>query len=344
MQLSELDYSYPERLIATQPHKNFRILISNEQNQISEITKSQLFNLFQGGDGLIVNETRVLKRRVFAHDGMGILFISCVNSQSESAGLEWQVLFGARDYKLNQKIELPKGVTLELLQKGIPQIVRSSEPLTDEYFAAHGEFALPPYIQKARGSDHNTGDDEKWYQAEWAKEAGSCAAPTASLHFSNDDLTLLKDRGVEIIKVTLHVGIGTFLPIKANNLNDHQMHKEWAFISPESAEKIKKVKESGHKIWALGTTVARTLESHALHMLAKQSDGSFAGETDLFIRPGFEWQTVDRLLTNFHQPKSTLISLVASFKTLEHIKAAYQSAIEKEFRLFSYGDLSVWIK
>ncbi|MEK6554699.1 MAG: S-adenosylmethionine:tRNA ribosyltransferase-isomerase, partial [Bdellovibrionota bacterium] len=239
---------------------------------------------------------------------------------------------------------------LELTGKGLPQTVRILSPsggvaeLTEDYFNEHGEFALPPYIQKARHEMHNAENDNEWYQTEWADKAGSCAAPTASLHFSKADLAELKRRGVEIVELTLHVGIGTFLPIKTENLNEHVMHKEWAYLPAQALEKIEAAKAAKKTVWALGTTVARTLESYKLGLLEKNSQGDFVGNTDLFIRPGFEWQMVDGLLTNFHQPRSTLIALVSAFTSLEHVKKAYAHAIDNKFRLFSYGDLSVWKK
>jgi S-adenosylmethionine:tRNA ribosyltransferase-isomerase len=339
MQISEIDFTYPEHLVATKPDPNFRILLSAADRSIKEIQKNDLFKLFEPGDVLVINDTKVLKRRVFTTDGVGILFINPISSPSE-----WQVLFPARDYKIGEKIPLPGGVNLELVSKGLPQVAKTSQDLDEAYFAEHGEFALPPYIQKARDEMHNSAQDEEWYQTEWAKNEGSCAAPTASLHFTKDDLANLRAVGVEIVQLTLHVGIGTFLPIKTDNLNEHVMHKEWAHLSAEAVEKIEAAKLHGNCVWALGTTVARTLESYKLGLLEKNSQGDYVGATDLFIRPGFEWQVVDALLTNFHQPRSTLMALVAAFTSLDHVKEAYQQAIDKKFRLFSYGDLSVWKK
>ena len=340
MQLSEFDYSYPEELVAIQPQPTFRILYSNsEAKALKEINKTELFDLFQAGDALVINETKVLKRRVFTEDGMGVLFV-----ENNNHPLEWKVLYPARDSKIGDHLKLKGQVTLELVSKGLPQIVRASQPLDDNYFLEHGEYALPPYIQKARENEHNLAHDEEWYQTAWAREPGSCAAPTASLHFTQDDLQKIEARGVKILKVTLHVGIGTFLPVKTQNLNDHVMHKEWAYIPGETLREIQNVKSNQKKVWGLGTTVARTLESQALGLLKPQANGAYSGETDLFIRPGFEWQVVDVLMTNFHQPKSTLLALVAAFASLDHVKKAYQYAIENKFRLFSYGDLSVWVK
>ena len=216
--------------------------------------------------------------------------------------------------------------------------------LTDEYFAQHGHLALPPYIQKARQKREPLAADEAWYQTAWAETAGSLAAPTASLHFSAQDLEELKDKGVHVAPLTLHVGIGTFLPVKTENLDEHLMHKEWAHIPTSSIESIQLAKKNQKRVWALGTTVVRSLESWAHERLQVAPEGAAFGETDLFIRPGFEFRVVDAMLTNFHQPCSTLLALVAAFSGLERVQKAYGYAIDKRFRLFSYGDLSLWLK
>ncbi|MEE6251420.1 MAG: S-adenosylmethionine:tRNA ribosyltransferase-isomerase, partial [Bdellovibrionota bacterium] len=202
---------------------------------------------------------------------------------------------------------------------------------------------LPPYIQKARADRHEKKEDESWYQTAWAEKEGSAAAPTASLHFKDYHLKALRERGVEILKLTLHVGLGTFLPVSTENLEDHIMHKEWIEIPKLSLERIKLAKERGNKVWALGTTVTRSLESYANQLLEEQED-SYIGASDLFIYPPYTYKMVDVLLTNFHQPKTTLMALVAAFTDIDNLKKSYSWAIEKRFRLFSYGDLSVWMK
>jgi S-adenosylmethionine:tRNA ribosyltransferase-isomerase len=154
----------------------------------------------------------------------------------------------------------------------------------------------------------------------------------------------LESRGVKIVKVTLHVGLGTFLPIKSDNLEEHEMHREWGQIQPSVMSTISEARATGQRVWALGTTATRVLEAWKAGHLKQQADGSVAGETNLFIKPGFEFQVVDVLMTNFHQPESTLLALVAAFAGRENVFAAYHWAIEKRFRLFSYGDLSIWMK
>lgn len=297
-----------------------------------------LLDEFFPGDLLVINESKVIPARVFSREEVEILFL---RNQSAS---EWQVLFPAREFKVGDDINLPGDVTLTLMAKGLPQIARVSRELTPEYFAEHGEFALPPYIQEARAQRHNTEKDKQWYQTAWAKNPGSVAAPTASLHFSGKDLQALKDKGVNVAKLSLHVGAGTFLPVKTEKLEDHKMHAEQVEIPRETLELIQETKSKGGRVWALGTTVARSVEAWAQGHFETRPDGTAQGETKLFITPNYQFKIVNGLLTNFHQPKSTLLSLVFAFAGIERTKFAYSWAIERRFKLFSYGDLSAWIR
>jgi S-adenosylmethionine:tRNA ribosyltransferase-isomerase len=333
---TDLDFEFPESLIATSPQRPSRVMQVGPGLEPQEISLDQLIELPQAGDVWILNQTKVLKRRVFAGD-LEILFLN------EVSPLHWNVLFPSKAFKVGDHIELPEGVTMTLTQKGRPQVVQVSAALTREYFERHGEVPLPPYIQKARAERHNTPQDESWYQTFWAENPGSLAAPTASLHFERRHLERLSAKGVHVLPVTLHVGLGTFLPVTAENLKDHLMHSEEVEVPLATWERIQLARAQGHRIWAMGTTVARSLESVPAHKLIKTSE-AFRGETDLLILPGFEFRVVDCLMTNFHQPQSTLLALVAAFSSLERVKACYQWAIARKFRLFSYGDLSVWIK
>lgn len=330
MKLSDLSFSYPEELVATQPVKPSRVLWV-QGSEMEEISLNQLLDKIPAGDVLIINDTKVLKRRIFVGD-LEILFLNSENNQ----GQVWQVLFPAKKFSLGDVIELPQGVKMTLLKKGRPQRVQVEPALTEKYFEKVAELPLPPYIQKARGQRHTVNQDDSWYQTAWAKKVGSFAAPTASLHFSQIDIEKLRQRGVKVREVTLHVGLGTFLPVSAEDLDQHEMHEEFFEIAEETWQEIQDSKAKGKKIWALGTTAARTLES--------ASNQKLKGSTRLLIQPGFQWQVVDCLMTNFHQPESTLLALVAGFSSLARVKAAYQFAMDRKFRLFSYGDLSVWIK
>ena len=241
---------------------------------------------------------------------------------------------------------IKKGIAAECTERGLPQIIRTTQPLTEEYFAMAAELPLPPYIQKERKERHQRSSDDSNYQPAWAEKPGSLASPTASLHFSIDDIARIKNRGVHVVTVTLHVGLGTFLPIKTHSLSDHKMHSEFVEISSTTWDTIQKAKDRDAKIWALGTTAVRAVESAALNLLnAAPAPGvAWQGTSELFIQPGFEFQIVDRLMTNFHQPKTTLLALVSAFADLTTVKEAYAWAIERKYRLFSYGDLTVWWK
>ncbi|RYZ71362.1 MAG: tRNA preQ1(34) S-adenosylmethionine ribosyltransferase-isomerase QueA [Proteobacteria bacterium] len=362
MRIDELDFEYPENLVAVERAPVSRVMLfQNGEPRELEKGLSDLVQFFDKGDVLVLNDTRVNPRRVFTEAGLEILFLSDVSAEAASADSEgseadlrtWSVLCPASRWKNGATQMLPGNVKIDIIARGRPQTVRTSEPLTEEYFEKYGELPLPPYIQKARDERHNRSLDKSSYQTAWAEKPGSLAAPTASLHFSNEDLEALKAKGVEIVRVTLHVGLGTFLPVTVENLDDHVMHGEWAEIPAATWAAIENAKARGSHIWGLGTTVTRTLESVPHGKLKANAHGSYFGETDLFIRPGFEFKVIDRLLTNFHQPRSTLLSLVSAFvgqgraqpnEGVAIVKDAYAWAIKNQFRLFSYGDLSCWIK
>lgn len=334
MKLSDLTYDFPEELIATSPSRPTRVMFVDEKGNPSELTVSDLINKIPAGDVLVLNDTKVLKRRVFVPTDSGdleILFLEELPNGTQ------KVLFPSKKYKVGDEITLPNGAKMKLLEKGLPQLVEVTPRLTEADFDKFGELPLPPYIQKARDERHNVQADESWYQTAWAEKPGSFAAPTASLHFSETDLSKLQANGVKVEKITLHVGLGTFLPVKVENLNDHKMHAEVYSIPETVWADIQKAKDSGNKIWALGTTVTRTLETAArTHKLS--------GASELLLQEGSEFKVVDRLMTNFHQPESTLLALVSGFSSLANVKKNYAWAVERKFKLFSYGDLSVWMK
>ena len=340
MLTEDFHYNYPEHLVAAQPQKDFRILWSGGAEKAPrEITKAELFSEFTPGDVLTINDTRVLRRRVTAPNGLEILFIKKVGTTSDEI---WEVLCPARVLKDGEEFALPGDITAKLVARGLPQKLRISKLLDENYFSAHGELAIPPYIQKARGERFNRPEEEKWYQTEWAKNAGSQAAPTASLHFSKQDLAFLIGNGIRVTSLTLHVGMGTFLPIKTPHIEQHQMHSESVNIPASSVRAIIEAKVKGQKVWALGTTVARALESWGHGLLHENEKGDFIGESALFIYPGFRFEVVGGLLTNFHQPSSTLLALISAFANREQVLSAYEWAIAQKFRLFSYGDLTAW--
>jgi S-adenosylmethionine:tRNA ribosyltransferase-isomerase len=371
----DLYYIFPPELIAAVPQYPPRVMKVTDDGP-QEISFEALLRDIHAEDVLVVNNTQVLPRKVSFHDGQSLVEILFIESSDE---LNWTVLMPAQKLRPGDQVSLPGEVTLKLIEKGLPQKGVTSLPLTETYFQKWGSFALPPYILKQRqtlagrkppsrverhdfiahdftSSDFNSVyKDSDWYQPIWQQyfkyqkpqekmKTGSLASPTASLHFKPHDYELLKSRGVEIVPLTLHVGLGTFLPVKTEKLSDHLMHFEWVEIPTSTWEIIKTAKQRGNKVWAVGTTVARALESIPLDKLElANAPLAYQGMTDLFIQPGFKWKVVDRLLTNFHQPESTLLALVASIFGLEKTLQHYHWAIEKRFRLFSYGDLSVWM-
>ncbi len=335
MKLSELKYSFPESLIATEPSRPTRVMWVAADQKPVEKTIQDVITTIPAGDVFVINNTKVLKRRLFAEDQTEILFLDEIEKTAQHN--TWKVLFPSKKLKIGDQIRLTNGFVLKLLEKGRPQFVEVTPAITEKDFEKMGELPLPPYIQKARSQRHTVLSDENWYQTAWAKKAGSMAAPTASLHFSEKDLENLKQKGVHVIELTLHVGLGTFLPVTVDDLNQHQMHSETYQIKPENWFQILAAKQNGKKIWSLGTTTTRVLESVA-------RTNKLQGETDILLQVGSEFKIVDVLLTNFHQPESTLMALVAGFAGLKKVQSCYQWAIEKKFKLFSYGDFSVWFK
>lgn len=328
MKTSDLEYHFPEELIALEPKEPCRVLFMDEAAGLpSERPLNKALDLIQKDDVLVVNNSGVKSCRIF-HEDLEFLFLGAKGDNL------WEVLFRSAKFKVDHVFDLPGGVTAKLVKKGRPQLIEVSEPLSENYFKEHGEFALPPYIQKLRSSRHAKAEDGDWYQLDWKKNTNSLAAPTASLHFKTKDLEALKERGVHVAEVSLDVGLGTFLPLDEENFQKKKLHVENYFVPSATKELLVSAKKNGRRIWALGTTALRALESF------EETDKIC--ETDLFIQPGYEFKWVSGLLTNFHQPGSSLLALVMAFYGIEETKKAYKFAVENRFRLFSYGDLSVW--
>ncbi len=336
MQTFEFDFTYPNDLIALEPSRPSRVAFVQGHNRPEEMTIEKLLGQFHSGDFLVINDSKVIPARVFTPAGEEILFLSSADQ------VNWDVLFASRNHKVGATLTLPGGVGATLEQKGLPQKLKTACPLTPGYFMDHGELAVPPYIQESRGERHNREHEREWYQTAWAERHGSVAAPTASLHFTNEHLEILKKKGVSIGRITLHVGAGTFMPIRGEQIEGHVMHSERVEIPTSVVEQLEQIRGRG-RVWALGTTVARALESLAGGQLERHGN-HFCGDTRLFIHPPYQFKNVDVLMTNFHQPRSTLLCLVAAFAGLEKVKETYSWAIENKFKLFSYGDLTVWTK
>lgn len=334
----DFDYHLPERLIAQTPLADraaSRLLVLDRQTgQKQDLQFDQIINFLNPGDALVVNETRVIPARLFGikPETGGHLEVLLLNN---TQGNQWECLIKpARRAKTGTQIVFGEDgrLTATVVSEGDHggRIIEFSyEGVFLEILESLGQMPLPPYIKERL-------EDADRYQTVYAKENGSAAAPTAGLHFTDELLEAIKAKGVEIIPLVLHVGLGTFRPVSADSIEDHEMHAEYYQLSQTSADAIQAVQARGGKIFAVGTTSVRTLET-----IAAKFDGQVradSGWTQIFISPGFEFKVVDHLITNFHLPCSTLVMLVSAFYNREAVLAAYEHAVEAEYRFFSFGD------
>ena len=334
----DFDYHLPERLIAQTPLADraaSRLLVLDRQTgQKQDLHFDQIINFLNPGDALVVNETRVIPARLFGikPETGGHLEVLLLNN---TQGNQWECLIKpARRAKAGTQIVFGEDgrLTATVVSEGDHggRIIEFSyEGVFLEILESLGQMPLPPYIKERL-------EDADRYQTVYAKENGSAAAPTAGLHFTDELLEAIKAKGVEIIPLVLHVGLGTFRPVSADSIEDHEMHAEYYQLSQASADAIQAVQARGGKIFAVGTTSVRTLET-----IAAKFDGQVradSGWTQIFISPGFEFKVVDHLITNFHLPCSTLVMLVSAFYNREAVLAAYEHAVEAEYRFFSFGD------
>ena len=334
----DFDYHLPERLIAQTPLADraaSRLLVLDRQTgQKQDLHFDQIINFLNPGDALVVNETRVIPARLFGikPETGGHLEVLLLNN---TQGNQWECLIKpARRAKTGTQIVFGEDgrLTATVVSEGDHggRIIEFSyEGVFLEILESLGQMPLPPYIKERL-------EDADRYQTVYAKENGSAAAPTAGLHFTDELLEAIKAKGVEIIPLVLHVGLGTFRPVSADSIEDHEMHAEYYQLSQSSADAIQAVQARGGKIFAVGTTSVRTLET-----IAAKYDGQVkadSGWTQIFISPGFEFKVVDHLITNFHLPCSTLVMLVSAFYNREAVLAAYEHAVEAEYRFFSFGD------
>jgi len=298
----------------------------------------ELPQLLQPGDLLVFNDTRVIPARLFGHKSTGGRVEILI--ERLLGGMEARAQIGvSKSPKEGARIALDAGGEAEVLgREGEFYRLRFHVPESLEQWLLHaGRLPLPPYIQREPGSD-----DQERYQTVFAREVGAVAAPTAGLHFDDALLAQLRERGVEFGHVTLHVGAGTFQPVRADNLDQHVMHSEWLNVGAGLVEQIRRTRAAGGRVIAVGTTVVRALESAIRHHSGVAGEESelqpFAGETRLFILPGYRIRSVDGLITNFHLPESTLLMLVSAFAGKDAVFAAYEHAIRERYRFFSYGD------
>ena len=336
MKTSDFDYNLPEHLIAQTPLENrsaSRMLVVHKNTgQLEHTSFSHIIDYLHEGDVLVRNNTRVIPARLFGiKEGTGAHVEVLLLKQEEND--IWECLVGnAKTVKLDTVISFHDGrlraQCVEIGEKGIRKFKMIYEGIFNEILDQLGNVPLPPYI-------HERLDNPNRYQTVYAKVDGSAAAPTAGLHFTEDVFKALKDKGVIVVDVTLHVGLGTFRPMDTDVVEDHVMHQEVYEMSKETADVLNRAKKENRRIIAIGTTSVRTLES------IYQKYNTFqecSGETTLFIYPGYEWKVVDCMLTNFHLPKSTLIMMVSSFAGKDLIFKAYEEAVKEEYRFFSFGD------
>jgi S-adenosylmethionine:tRNA ribosyltransferase-isomerase len=337
MRLADFDFELPRERIAvrpSEPRDAARLLIVPAEGAFEDRRITDLPDLLRAGDLLVCNDTKVIPARLVGSRGAATVEITLAH---DLGGGSWQVFAkGARRLHPGDRIVFAVDFVAEVIATEADGLVILRFGLEGEAFAAalerHGAMPLPPYIKRPRGGDPA---DRESYQTIFAREAGAVAAPTASLHFTPALLEAIRARGAELATVTLHVGPGTFRPVKTDDPREHRMHGEWGVITAETAERIRAAKARGGRIIALGTTSLRLLESAANEVGEVMS---FAGETRLFILPGYRVRTADLLLTNFHLPRSTLLMLVAALAGHDRIRAAYAHAVAAQYRFFSYGD------
>ena len=337
MDINQFDYELPKELIAQTPLKersSSRLLILNKNTgKIKHEHFYNILNYLQEGDVLVLNDTKVIPARLIGEkeDTKAVIEILLLKELGED---NWECLAKpCKRLKEGTIVSFGEGLlkaqVTEKLEDGIVHIKLIYDGILMEILDKLGTMPLPPYI-------HEKLEDQSRYQTVYAKNIGSAAAPTAGLHFTNKLLEDIKNKGVIITYVTLHVGLGTFRPVEVDNILDHKMHSEFYVMSDETAQILNKAKNENRRIIAVGTTSTRTLET-----IASNNNGLFkqcCGNTDIFIYPGYKFKAINALITNFHLPKSTLVMLVSALAGREHILNAYQEAIKEKYRFFSFGD------
>ncbi len=350
MKLSDFDYDLPESFIAqtpAEPRDSSRLMLLDRQTgQIEHRVFRDILDQINPGDVLVINITRVIPARLHATkaDTGGGVEVLLLRQLDET---RWQALVGGRRVQAGTKLIFgDTGISAEVTEElqESERVVRFSQPIND-WLGKFGEMPLPPYI-------HTPLADPERYQTVFSQQEGSAAAPTASLHFTPELLHALRAKGVIFAQVTLHIGLGTFQPVKVEDIEQYHIHSEQAMLSADDARIINEAKLAGGRIIAAGTTVARTLETAGI--LSEGGDPAhpdepldacpwrpviaFKRDTDLFIYPGYRWRVVDAMITNFHLPKSTLLMMISSFAGREHVLNAYETAKREGYRFFSFGD------
>jgi len=335
LKTTDFDYHLPESSIAqtpSEPRDSSRLLVLHrETGALEHKIFRDIKAYLKAGDLLVLNQTRVIPARIFAQkETGGKVELLLLRRRDE---LTWEALVGGKGLRVGKKVEVENGPQAEIMEilEGSERLIKFSEPI-EPYFPKVGNIPLPPYI-------HEKLSDPERYQTVFAKEMGSAAAPTAGLHFTPQLLEELKEQGVKIAYVTLHVGLDTFAPVTEDDPEEHKIHTEWCELPQETADAINAAKQAGGRVVAVGTTSVRTLESAAqLTTDHRPLTTAFIGPTNIFILPGYQFKVVDAMITNFHLPKSTLIMLVSAFAGREKILSAYETAIKEGYRFYSFGD------
>ena len=341
MKTSDFYYDLPEELIAQDPLEDRTasklLVLDRKTGAVKHKIFSDVIDYLNKGDCLVINNTRVIPARLIGEkEGTGgkveVLLLK------RRANDVWETLVKpGKKLKPGAKITFGDGrlraEVLEVVEEGNRLVIFHYEGIFEEILDSLGEMPLPPYIT------HKL-EDKEMYQTVYAKFDGSAAAPTAGLHFTKELLSKIEEKGIKIASITLHVGLGTFRPVKVDDVNNHHMHTEWYEVNAEAADIINETKRNGGRVICVGTTSCRTIESVADengYMKAK------TGETDIFIYPGYKFKVMDGLITNFHLPESTLVMLVSAFAGKENVLAAYETAVKERYRFFSFGDAMILI-
>jgi len=339
MKVTDFNYDLPEELIAQTPIKDrdrSRLLKLNKQTgEFKHGTFCDILDYMVEGDVLVLNNSKVIPSRIFGvKENTGAVVEFMLLSQRE--GDVWESLVKpGKKARIGDKFDFGegkvKGEVVDIIEEGIRLVKFTYEGVFLEILDEIGNMPLPPYI-------HEKLEDKDRYQTVYALDPGSAAAPTAGLHFTQELLDKIEQKGVKICYVTLHVGLGTFRPVKEENVEEHPMHSEWYSVSKEVADTVNNAKMNGHRVISVGTTSCRTLEA------ATDDNGilhSGSAATNIFIYPGYKFKSVDRLITNFHLPESTLIMLVSALAGRENILRAYNEAVKEKYRFFSFGDAMI---
>ena len=338
MNLHDFYYDLPQELIAQDPlsdRSSSRLMVLDKKTgEIQHKIFKDVIDYLNPGDCLVINDTKVIPARLIGEKvGTGAAIEVLLLTRKQDLKDTWEVLVKpGKKAKIGTQISFGGGKLIgeivDIVEEGNRMIQFTYDGIFEEILDELGQMPLPPYIT------HRL-EDKNRYQTVYAKHEGSAAAPTAGLHFTKELLERIQEKGIEIARVTLHVGLGTFRPVKTENILEHHMHSEFYMITEESAQKINHAKEAGHRVICVGTTSCRTIES------AADENGRLkecSGWTEIFIYPGYQFKILDALITNFHLPESTLIMLVSALAGKEHVMAAYEEAVKERYRFFSFGD------